>query len=109
MTANEKQSVVLKHLTSNRIRAYRIATYETPAKYCKVKPYFVNKSNRLVKLPLFVFVLFLNLVSFYFDKLQVYFMCAFYEVQRVANLRKFTIYIIAIESSVRKYQFLLQF
>ena len=117
MRANEKRSFVLKNLTSNRIRAYRIPTYETPAKYCKVRLFmeFLSRtlsrkvSNRLVKLPLFVFVLFLKLVSLYFDKLQVYFTCAFYEVQRVANLRKFTIYIIAIESSICKYQFLLQF
>ena len=34
-------------------------------------------------------------------------MCVFYEVQRVANLGKLTIYAIAIESCVRKYQFLL--
>ena len=50
MTANEKRSFVLKNLTSNRIRASRIATYEKSAKYCKVsfiyavlKPYFDKK------------------------------------------------------------------
>ena len=66
MTANGKRSYVLKNLTSNRMRASRTVTYETSAKYCNVlfiyggfKPYFV-------KLSLFMFVLFLKLVSLYF-------------------------------------------
>ena len=52
-------------------------------------------------------VLLLKLFLSTIIKLRVYFVCVFYEVQRVANLRKLTIYVIAIESCVRKYQFLL--
>ena len=67
-------------------------------------------ANRLVKLSLFMLVLFLKLVSFYFQQTTgLLFVCVFYEVQRVANLRKLTIYVTATESCVRKYQFLLQF
>ena len=67
-------------------------------------------SNRLVKLSLFMFVLFSKLYSFYFQQTTGLFrVCIFYEVQRVANLRKLTIYVTAIESCVRKYQFPLQF
>ena len=36
LSFNEKRSFVLKNLTSDRIRASRIATYKTSAKYCKV-------------------------------------------------------------------------
>ena len=75
--ANEKRSFVLKNMTSKRIRASRIATYEKSTKYCKVsfiyevfKPYTFSRkvANRLVKLSLFMFVLFLKLVSFYFQQ-----------------------------------------
>ena len=55
MTANEKRSFVLKNMTSKRIRASRIATYEKSTKYCKVsfiyevfKPYFFKKSCKQV-------------------------------------------------------------
>ena len=53
-------------------------------------------ANRLVKLSLFMSVLFSVKVLF---SLRVYFVCVFYEVQRVANLRKLTIYVIAQISS----------
>ena len=63
MTANEKRSFVLKNLTSNRIRASRIATYEKSAKYCKVsfiyavlKPYFDKKSCKQVSKTILVYV-----------------------------------------------------
>ena len=63
MTANEKRSFVLKNLTSNRIKASRIATYEKPAKYCKVsfiygvfKPYFVKKSCKQISKIILVYV-----------------------------------------------------
>ena len=63
MAANEKRSFVLKNLTSNRIRASRIATYEKSAKYCKVsfiygvfKPYFDKKSCKQVSKIILVYV-----------------------------------------------------
>ena len=119
MTANEKRSFVLKNLTSKRIRASRIATYEKSTKYCKVsfiyevfKPYFDKKSCKQVSKIILVYVCVVFKAAWFlstFNKRRVYFVCVCYEVQRVANLRKLTIYVTAIESCVRKYQFLLQF
>ena len=78
MTANEKRSFVLKHLTSNRIRTSRIATIHTRNWQNTVKFRLFMEflgltltrkvSTRLVKLSLFMFVLFLKLVSFYFQQ-----------------------------------------
>ena len=61
--ANGKRSFVLNNLTSNKIRASRIATYEKSTKYCKVsfiyevfKPYFFKKSCKQVSKIILVYV-----------------------------------------------------
>ena len=73
--ANEKRSFVLKNLTSNRIRASRILSHtrnrQNTVKF-RLFMEFLSRTltrkvgNRLVKILLFMFVLFLKLVSVYF-------------------------------------------
>ena len=61
--ANEKRSFIFKSLTSNRMRASRLVTYEKSAKYCKVsfiygvlKSYFDNKSCKQVSKIILVYI-----------------------------------------------------
>ena len=114
---NEKRSFVLKNLTSNRIRASHIATYEKSAKYCKVsfiygvfKPYFDKKScMKQVSKIILVYVCVVFKPGFFLLLTNYGFISRVYFTKFIANLRKLTIYVTANELCVRKFQFLLQF
>ena len=121
--AHEKRSFAFKNLTSNRIRASRIAIHTRNRQNTVTFRLFMEFlsrtlsrkiANRLVKLLiLFMFVLFLKLVSFYISINYGFISCVYFtkfkELPTLGNSQKFTIYATAIESRVRKYQFLLQF
>ena len=112
MTANEKRSFVLNNLTSNKTRASRIATYEIPAKYCKVsfiyrvfKPYFDKKSSKQVSKIILVYVCVVFKAGFFLLLTNYGFISCVYfaKFKELPTLRKLTIYVISIESRVRKY------
>ena len=111
--ANEQPSFTFKNLSSSRMRASRIATRKTSAKYWKIsficglfKLYFDKKCCQQVSKIIFVYiyVVFKAVFCLLLINYRFIFVCVFQKVERVANLMIFTIYVISLpEQSSRTF------
>ncbi len=111
--ANEQPSFMFKNLSSSRMRASRIVTSKTSAKYRKIsficglfKLYFDKKSCQQVSkiILVYIYVVFKAVFCLLLTNYGFICVCVFQKVERVANLMIFTIYVISLpEQSSRTF------
>ena len=111
--ANEQPSFAFKNLSSSRMRASRIVTSKTSAKYRKIsficglfKLYFDKKSCQQVSkiILVYIYVVFKAVFCLLLTNYGFICVCVFQKVERVANLMIFTIYVISLpEQSSRTF------
>ena len=102
---NEQPRFIFKNLSSSRMRASRIATSKTSAKYRKIsficglfKLYFDKKRCQQVSkiILVYIYVVFKAVFCLLLINYGFIFVCVFQKVERVANLMIFTIYVISL-------------
>ncbi len=103
--ANEQPSFTFKNLSSSRMRASRIVTSKTSAKYRKIsficglfKLYIDQKSCQQVSkiILVYIYVVFKAVFCLLLTNYGFICVCVFQKVERVANLMIFTIYVISL-------------